>query len=198
MTGLPAGFTHRVDGDADVIGWSNRRVPKDRALVAVMLFFVPFWTACTFVLTAVAVRKGWEGYDPFGTVILWLFFIPPFWAAEVLALRYAPTVLADEELRVSADRLDLWRNGRLRDTAPADRFEALVLCKAEEEAVPTLSLLPKPDPSTLFGWQRRILAYWVRPAVKSELFNVLRAIFERRGWTLEYRNDLAPAAEVSP
>ncbi|MBX9584656.1 MAG: hypothetical protein K2X87_30505 [Gemmataceae bacterium] len=194
---LPPGFDHRVEGDADVIAWSNRRVPKDRALVAVLVVVLPFWTACTLALTGVVLRLlTTDGGIPEG-ILVGVLPLLPFSAAEMLIVWGAPSVFGREEVRIGDDRLELWRSGRRRDTIHRDRFRALTFECYDGESVPTLNLLPKRDPSRLFGWQRRIIAGWVRPVVKADLFDVLQAVFERHGWELEYRKGAEHGWRVS-
>lgn len=218
MTGLPAGFTHHVDGDADVIGWSNRRVPKDRGVLVFLLLWTAVWTPATLFLTvmvpaALILKDEWEVVAAAGCC--GVPFLLGFWLGEVAAVGTLAALFAREEVRVAADRVEFWLNGRCRDTVPRDRARSLTHERYDDESGWTLNLWPKPGPpgpidSAWLGRRppptpgpppvrvpgRVLVAYWARPPIKAELFGVLRALFERHGWELEYRNDFAPKAVV--
>lgn len=190
---VPSWMTLVRTDERDTISWSNRRAPQDGCLTFILVLFWLIWTPMTVFALRLFIGRFARGEGEW-LMLLWLVF----GVAGVVLIPYALLQrLWTEIIQVSDDTIIVGSRGRLAPKPAVRRKGEVELLTLERyppnhsdgETVFTLNLLKE---SGSLGGRRKILAYWLPPAEKYRLFLLLRDLFERRGWKLEYRCTYPP------
>jgi len=170
---------HRFDDGGEVIAWSNWQVPKDRGLYVMLTIWTALWIPAGVAVTIATACDS---------IAVSVVFMPIFWGGLLLALSAFLRLAAREAIRITDDCLEVRVEGVLRKgtvTYPRTAVVGLSLERYDDESVQTLNLWSQ-GVHRLSG--RTLLAYSLSNGAKAEVYKLLQAGFQRRGWTVNDRS----------
>ncbi len=186
------GLTYHHEPEADIIVWSNRRLPKNKALYVAFIAGLIISTPLAFFLTASLLKDVYN--IPIGLsfsaveILISLFFVFVSWIATIAILYYLLRLTWTESLKVSDKELSIFYSGILspkEKRIPARDVWRLSFEKfgheRHQESRFTLNIFSND--------KRETLAYWMRAEEGYQLYLLLAKIFEARDWPVKCKSD---------
>ncbi len=182
------GLEYRREREADIITWSNRRLPRNTKLF--VLFIVVFIIALpvSIFLTIQLINDSTNMTLGLFEFLISLFFVIVGWGAAVGTLYYLLRLTWTESIKISDENVSLLYSGLL---APREKqisgrdiwrisFEKFGHERHQESRF-TLNIFHNDNRSTL--------AYWMRNEENYQLYLLLGQIFTDRGWNTQKKSD---------
>ena len=166
------------------LAWDNRALAKDRFLGCFLMLFWIIWAPATLLVTGLAwlalVRKNIGNLSFF---LVWLVF---GWAGTI-GIPYSLLQRHwSESLTIDASAITLEYFGLLAKrpkVIPLERISEISIGHMPDsdggESIVTLNILGTPAVS--FWSHRQMIAYWLSPKLKEQLFQAIEAFSEMHG-----------------
>ena len=193
------GLTYHRESDVDIICWSNKKTPKNKALYLAFVAGLAISAALGIFLTARLVNdinRLWSGIPVATGEIVFAFGIVAIsWGAVMLMGYYLIRLSWTETIKISNDEIRLLYSGLL--SPKEKRFLANQIYRLSFERVGNERDRESRYTLNLFNLdeKRQTLAYWIRAEENYQLFLLLDKIFARRGWLVKSVSTFKPDQE---
>jgi hypothetical protein len=189
---MPQGVVHQKQQDYDVVAWSNQEIPINKGNFFVLTFALIFVIAFIAYFSYKLFTGGLHNMPLLQQIVILFFYIIP-WLLFLGVLMSFHTLTHSEAVKISNTHISVIRTGR--NTPKNKRFNKdIVLGISFEryklngrEHYPSLNILFEARKFGINGIDREILATWMRPKEKYQLFLLLQHILKEKGWDIKFR-----------